>query len=95
MKINVKFLEVEGAREAFGETKFTWDLQGSNVGDLIREIMAVYGQKTDRVFLTDGRYEPNLQIIVNWRKYVSPEKMDEFIIREGDTIIFAPLLNGG
>jgi molybdopterin converting factor small subunit len=65
------------------------------VGDLIQEIMKTYGKKTEKVFLTNGCYENNLQIIVNWRKYVSPEKMDEFIIQEGDTIIFAPLLDGG
>lgn len=95
MKVNLKFIEVEGVLEAFGETKVTFNLKGNSVGDLIQEIMKTYGKKTEKVFLTNGCYENNLQIIVNWRKYVSPEKMDEFIIQEGDTIIFAPLLDGG
>lgn len=95
MKINVKFLEVEGAREAFGENKITFDLKGTSVADLVLEIMKVYGEKTEKVFFTNGCYENNLQIIVNWRKYVLPDKMDEFMLHEGDTILFAPLLDGG
>jgi molybdopterin converting factor small subunit len=95
MKVTVKFLEVEGVRGTFGESIIVFDLQGNSVGDLIREVVKVYGKKTERVFFTDGRYENNLQIIVNWRKYVSPETMDDFILHEGDTIIFAPLLDGG
>lgn len=95
MKVNVRFLEVEGAREVFGDNKIVFNLQGASIGDLLREIMQTYGEKTDRVFLTNGRYENNLQIIVNWRKYVSPNQMDDFMIREGDTVIFAPLLDGG
>ena len=95
MRVNLIFLEVEGAREAFQETKFAFDLKGKCVGDLIREVMQSYGVKTERVFLTNGRYENNLQIILNWRKYVPPEKMYEFLLTEGDTIVFAPLLDGG
>lgn len=95
MKIDVKFLEVEGAREAFGDSRIVFDLKGNSVGDLIREIMRTYGKSTAKVFLTNGCYEKNLQIIVNWKKYVSPESMEDFTIHEGDTIIFAPLLDGG
>lgn len=95
MKVTVKFIEVEGARETFGETKITWDLRGNTVGDLLREIMEAYGPKTEKVFFTDGHYEANLQIIVNWKTYVDPDKMDTFMLNEGDTILFAPLLDGG
>lgn len=95
MKVTIKFLEVEGVREAFGENSFTWDLEGQSVGNLLREIMEAYGPKTERIFFTKGRYEKNLQIIVNWRTYVDPDRMDAFMLREGDTILFAPLLDGG
>jgi molybdopterin converting factor small subunit len=95
LQVNLKFIEVEGVREAFGETKVTFDLKGKTVGDLVREVMKYYGVKTEKVFFTNGHYENNLQIIVNWRKYVSPDKMEEFILQDGDTIIFAPLLDGG
>ena len=68
MLVNVKFLEVAGAKEAFQETNFVFDLKGGSVGDLIREVMQSYGVKTEKVFLTNSGHENNLQIIVNWRK---------------------------
>lgn len=95
MNIHLKFIIAEGALEAFGETEFTFELAGSSAGDLIRELMGKYGAKSERVFLTDGHYESNLQIIVNWRKYVPPERMDEFLLQEGDTIVFTHLVEGG
>ncbi len=95
MKVNLVFLEVEGAREAFGNLRFAFELHGKTMGDLIDEIMHTYGPKSQELFLKDGHYQGNLQIISNWKKYVLPEKMNEFALTEGDTIIFAPLLNGG
>lgn len=95
MNVTIKFIEVEGVREAFGANKLAWDLKGKSVGDLVREVMVAYGPQTEKVFFTNGHYEANLQIIVNWKKYVSPERMDEFMLQEGDTILFAPLLDGG
>jgi molybdopterin converting factor small subunit len=95
VKVNLVFLEVEGAREIFGSLRFVFDLQGSTVGDLIDEMMKRYGSKSQSLFLKGGHYQRNLQIIVNWKKYVLPEKMNEFALTEGDTIIFAPLLDGG
>lgn len=95
MKINLKFIVVADAPEAFGETEFAFELAGSSAGDLIRELMGKYGAPSERVFLTDGHYESNLQMIVNWRKYVPPERMDEFLLQEGDTIVFTHLVEGG
>lgn len=95
MKINLKFIVVEGATEAFGAPEFAFELTGSSAGDLIRELMGKYGVPSERVFLTNGHYETNLQIIVNWRKYVPPERMDEFLLQAGDTIIFTHLVEGG
>ncbi len=95
MRVNLVFLEVEGAREIFGGLRFAFDFQGSTVGDLMDEMMKRYGSKSQSLFLKGGRYQGNLQIIVNWKKYVLPEKMNEFTLTEGDTIIFAPLLDGG
>ena len=31
----------------------------------------------------------------NWKNYILPEKMNESVLSEGDTIIFAPLVDGG
>jgi molybdopterin converting factor small subunit len=95
MQINLKFIVVEGAQEAFGKTEFAFELEGKNAGDLIRELMKKFGEPSERVFLTDGHYENNLQIIVNWRKYVPPERMDEFQLQEEDNIIFTHLVEGG
>lgn len=95
MKVNLVFLEVEGAREIFGGLRFAFDLQGSTMGDLIDEMMKRYGSKSESVFLDGGRYQGNLQVIVNWKKYVLPEKMNEFALNDGDIIIFAPLVDGG
>jgi hypothetical protein len=95
MQINLKFIVVEGAPEAFGATEFAFELEGSSAGDLVREIMREYGAPSERVFFTNGHYETNLQIIVNWRKYVTPERMDEFLLQAGDTIIFTHLVEGG
>ena len=95
MQIHLKFIVVEGATEAFGETEFAFELAGSSAGDLVREIMSKYGAKSERVFFTNGHYETNLQIIVNGRKYVPPERMDEFRLQAGDTLIFTHLVEGG
>ena len=95
MQINLKFIVVEGAREAFGETEFAFELEGKSAGDLIQELMGKYGAKSERVFLANGHYEINLQIIVNWRKYVLPERMGEFALHDGDHVIFTHLVEGG
>lgn len=95
MQINLKFLVVEGAPEAFGEAQFAFELEGYSAGDLVRELINKYGNKSERVFLTNGHYETNLQMIVNGRKYVPPERMDEFLLQAGDTIIFTHLVEGG
>jgi hypothetical protein len=95
MQINLKFIVVEGAPEAFGATEFAFELEGSSAGDLVREIMRKYGTPSERVFFTNGHYETNLQIIVNGRKYVAPERMDEFQLQAGDDIIFTHLVEGG
>jgi molybdopterin converting factor small subunit len=95
MKINLVFIEVQGAREAFGSLRFAFELHGKTVGDLIDEMVKRYGSKSERVFLKDGHYRGNLQIISNWKNYILPEKINESVISEGDTIIFAPLVDGG
>jgi molybdopterin converting factor small subunit len=94
VKVSLVFLEVEAAREIFGELRFTFDARGSTVSDLLDEIMDRYGSKSQGIFLKGGRYQ-GLQIIVNWKTYVLPEKMSEFTLTEGDTIVFAPLVDGG
>ena len=95
MQINLKFIVAKGAQEAFGATEFAFELTGSSVGDLVHEIMQKYGAPSKRVFLTKGHYETSLQIILNGRKYVPPEQMDEFPLQAGDSIIFAHLVEGG
>lgn len=95
MKVDLKFVEVEGAREAFGATALEFDLKGTTVGDLVRELKEKYGKETEKVFLANLEDDPNIMIIVNWRKYVNPQKMDEFLIAEGDLVAFAPLVIGG
>jgi len=95
MQINLKFIVVEGAREAFGETEFAFELEGRSAGDLISELIKKYGAKSERIFLANGHYEINLQIIVNWRKYVPPERRDEFELHDGDHVIFTHLVEGG
>ncbi|MCK9364533.1 MAG: MoaD/ThiS family protein [Syntrophales bacterium] len=95
MQINLKFIVVAGAQEAFGATEFAFDLKGSSAGDLVREIISKYGSLSKRVFLTNGHCETNLQIIVNGRKYVPPERMEDFHLQPGDTIIFTHLVEGG
>jgi len=71
MKVNLVFLDVEGARDAFGSLRFIFDMQGSTVDDLIAEMMKRYGSKSQRVFLKDGHYKGNTQIIVNWKSMFS------------------------
>jgi hypothetical protein len=95
MKVNLVFVEVQGAREAFGNLRFAFELHGKTVGDLIDEMILTYGPKSQELFLKDGHYRGNLQIINNWKNYVLPEKMNESVLSEGDTIIFAPLVDGG
>jgi hypothetical protein len=95
MKINLKFITVEGALEAFGEKEFAFELAGSSAGDLLREMVAKYGAKSERIFFTRGRYNTNLQIIINWRKYAPQGSMDQFLLQAGDTVIFTHLVEGG
>ncbi len=95
MKINLVFIEVRGAREAFGSLRFPFELQGETIDDLMDELMKTYGPKSRELFLRDGRYRQNLQIIHNWRSYILPETMNEYVLAEGDTLIFAPLVDGG
>jgi len=95
MQIHLKFIIVEGAHEAFGRTDFTFELEGVSAGDLVRELMKNYGSPAEHVFLADGHYEENIQIIVNWRKFVPPERMDDFQLQDGDNILFTHMVEGG
>lgn len=95
MNINLVFVEVQGAREVFGGLRFSFELNGKTLGDLIAELINMYGPKCEGLFFREGQYRTNLQIIKNWRNYIFPEKMNEHILAEGDTIIFAPLVDGG
>ena len=45
MKVNLVFVEVQGAREAFGSLRFAFELHGKTVGDLIDEMILTYGPK--------------------------------------------------
>jgi molybdopterin converting factor small subunit len=95
MTVHLVFIEVEGAKDAFGAPKFDFVMKGQHVADLVTELMDGYGEKSAPVFLRDGRYNENLQVIVNWRTYVLPDKRSDFTLSEGDTIIFAPFVGGG
>jgi molybdopterin converting factor small subunit len=95
VNINLVFIEVHGAREVFGELRFSFELHGKTVGDLIAELINMYGLKCQGLFLREGQYRTNLQIIKNWRNYILPETINEYALAEGDTLIFAPLVDGG
>jgi molybdopterin converting factor small subunit len=95
MTVHLVFIEVEGAKDAFGAPKFDFVMKGQNVADLVTELMDEHGAASQKVFLRDGRYNDNLQIIVNWRAYVLPDKKSDFMLSEGDTVIFAPFVGGG
>lgn len=95
MTVHLVFIEVEGAKDAFGAPKFDFVMKGRTVSELITELMDEHGTTSQKVFLRDGRYNDNLQIIVNWRTYVLPDKRSDFMLSEGDTVIFAPFVGGG
>lgn len=95
MKLYLKFLEIFEADDIFGARIFEFNFKGNTVEDLIFELIEKYGLKAKVLFFNKDEYRSNLQIIINWRKYVSPNLMDKFILNEGDTIIFAPLTDGG
>lgn len=95
MKITIKFLEVFEADTIFRERVLEFNLNGNTVKDLINEIIETYGKKAKELFFDKGEYRSNLQIIINWMRYVTPDMMDKFLLNENDTVIFAPLTDGG
>lgn len=93
--VNVVFLEVQKAREVFGGSRFAFNLRGNTVTDLIEEIVNAYGSRVREVFPLGRPNGDNLQIIINWRHFVTPESIGDFRLKEGDTVTFAPLIDGG
>jgi len=94
MKVKLVFLEVTGATRAFGTQRLDLEIKGRTVEELLRELLRRYPGAAE-ILLRGGRYDPTLQIILNGRRYIRPEDFPSTSLREGDILLFSPLVDGG
>ncbi len=95
MKINIEFLGLPMISDLIGKKKLQLEISGNTVRDVINELINRYGKKLREAFYDkDGNFDLMIQIAINGKSFISPDKHDTEL-KEGDSLIFMMLLAGG
>jgi molybdopterin converting factor small subunit len=96
MKINVEFLGLPMVSDLVGKKKLELAISGETVKDVIDELIRQHGPKVRNAFYdSDGRFDVMIQIALNGRSFIPPEKHSASLLSDGDTLMFMILLAGG
>jgi hypothetical protein len=96
MKINVEFLGLPMVSDVVGKTRLELVFSGETVKDVIDELIQQYGKKVRNAFYdSDGKFDVMIQIALNGKSFIPPEKHQSPLLREGDILMFMILLAGG
>ena len=95
MNIHVEFLGLPMVSDVIGKKKLDVGISGRTVKDTIDELVTRYGKKVrDALFDARGNLDPLIQISLNGRVFVSPDKHDT-LLKDGDSLTFMLLIAGG
>ena len=79
-----------------GKKKFELDFKGTNVQDLLDELVYRYGTDVQEILYdSEGTFNADIQIVINGKEWVPTYKHGESFLREGDTLSLVILLPGG
>ncbi len=96
MKINVEFLGLPMVSDVVGKKKLELVFSGETIKDVIDELIRHYGTKVRNAFYdSDGKFDVMIQIALNGKSFIPPEKHQSPLLSEGDTLMFMILLAGG
>jgi molybdopterin converting factor small subunit len=93
MKISVKYLghlrDELGTEESYDLFK---DSNPHRLGEFLAEIVQRKGATFARkIYLEDGRFNPNITVILDGRAILN----DQVMVEDGSTILFIPFVDGG
>jgi len=95
MNIHVEFLGLPMLSDVIGKKKLDVGVSGQTVKDMIDELISRYGKKVrDALFDAEGNFDPLIQISLNGKFFVSPDKHDT-PLKDGDSLTFMLLIAGG
>ena len=96
MKIHVEFLGLPMVSDVVGKKKLELIVSGETVKDVIDELIKQYGKKVRNAFYdSEGKFDVMIQVALNGKSFIPPEKHQSPLLREGDTLMFMILLAGG
>jgi len=95
MNIQVEFLSLPGVTRIIGNKSIVFELGGSNILDLVREISDRYGQEI-RQFLLDesGQLDTVFKVQLNKTRWIPRDRLDTRL-QDGDRVTFMMLVGGG
>ncbi len=96
MKINVEFLGLPMVSDVVGQKKLELVFSGKTVQDVIDELVRQYGKKVRNAFYdSEGKFDVMIQVALNGKSFIPPERHQSSLLSEGDTLMFMILLAGG
>jgi molybdopterin converting factor small subunit len=95
MKIQVEFLSLPQITRITGNRSITFNLQGSTIRDLIREISATYGREIGQFLMDEsGHLDAVFKVQLNKSEWITKNHLDTSL-KNGDTVTFMMLVGGG
>ena len=96
MKINVRFVGLPSISNVVGKGKLEIDIPAKTVKAVISELTRRYGEKVREAFYDkDGNLDLMIQISHNGKSFISADKHDTPLLKEGDSLMFMVPLAGG
>jgi len=95
MKVNLKlFLPV--LPEAIGRKELEVEFAGETVNDLIKHLVTRYGRKARQaLYDKKGRLDPVVQVLLNGEEWITRDRLDTTVLRDGDEVMLMILVGGG
>ena len=94
MKVTVEFLSLPLITQPLGKKKIDFELHGSTLSDLARELGSKIKRVKDILLRSDGAIDDDIQIYINGGR-VQREESDTRKLSEGDNVTFMMLVAGG
>ncbi len=92
MKIRVEFL---GFHFAMKEKGAELDISGTTLSDLIKEVTHKVKNFRDGMIDETGNIDSSIVILVNGEEVVSKDRLNDNMLKEGDTVTFMMMAGGG
>ena len=95
MKVTVEFLSLPKITRIIGNKSIVFELQGSSIQDLVREISNKYGQEIKQFLLDEsGQLDTVFKIQLNKSQWIPRDRLDT-ALQVGDRVTFMMLVSGG